>query len=65
VCWSSGKRDSSSDTGTLRPFFVGDLEHNSFDNCAFWSRTSIVFVEDRGDGLHAQHNALDSAFLLA
>ena len=41
-----------------------DLEHAAFDNCAFWDEDHVVFVEDRGDGLHAQGNALDSGWLL-
>jgi len=54
----------SAATGTLRLFFRGDLEHTSFDNCAFWDEDHVVFVEDRGDGLHTDGNALDSAWLL-
>jgi hypothetical protein len=55
---------TSSNDGVLRLFFRGDLDHTAFDNCAFWDATHIVYVEDRGDTLHSQHNALDSAFLL-
>jgi len=51
------------DTGTLSPFYVGDVAHTGLDNTAFWDRTHIVFVEDAGDTLHAQRNALDSAYL--
>jgi hypothetical protein len=54
----------SASTGALTLFFNGDLEHNSFDNCAFLSEDRIVFVEDRGDGLHAAGNALDSGWML-
>jgi hypothetical protein len=54
----------SADTGKLSLFFKGDLEHNSFDNVAFWDENRIVFVEDRGDGLHAAANALDSGWML-
>jgi uncharacterized protein DUF839 len=53
----------SADTGKLILFFKGDLEHNSFDNVAFWDENHVVFVEDRGDGLHDQGNALDSGWL--
>jgi uncharacterized protein DUF839 len=53
----------SASTGKLSLFFRGDLEHASFDNCAFWDEDHIVFVEDRGDGLHASGNALDSAWM--
>ena len=53
----------SANTGTLTMFFQGDPDHTAFDNVAFWSADQVVFVEDRGDTLHTQHNALDSAFL--
>jgi len=49
--------------GKLTLFFKGDLEHTSFDNIAFWDANHVVAVEDRGDGLHAQANALDSGWL--
>jgi hypothetical protein len=49
--------------GTLSVRFVGDLDHTALDNGAFWDKDHIVFVEDRGDTLHTQHNALDSAFV--
>jgi len=55
--------DPSSTRGNLSLFFKGDLEHAAFDNCAFWDEDHIVFAEDRGDTLHAQGNALDSAWL--
>jgi hypothetical protein len=51
------------DTGKLSVFYVGDIDHDSFDNTNFWDKNQIVFVEDRGDTLHAQHNALDSAWV--
>jgi len=40
-----------------------DQVHASFDNCAFWDADHIVFVEDAGDTLHTQRQALDSAWL--
>jgi len=52
-----------SDVGALQLFYLSDVDHAGFDNTAFWTKDKVVFVEDRGDGLHAQHNALDSAFL--
>ena len=52
-----------SNMGTIQLFFLGDQDHTGFDNTAFWTRDKIVFVEDRGDTLHTQLNALDSAFL--
>jgi len=53
----------SADTGLLTLFYLGDVAHTGLDNVAWWSRNEIVFVEDAGDGLHAQRNALDSAYL--
>lgn len=53
-----------SDTGgTLSLLFQCDIDHSGFDNCAFWDMNHVVFVEDRGDTLHTQHNAFDCAFL--
>lgn len=51
------------DSGVLWLVFRGDVTHTGLDNSAFWDRNRIVFVEDAGDGLHSQRNALDSAFL--
>lgn len=56
-------RLTGSDTGVLSLFYRSDLAHSGFDNCAFWDNDRIVFVEDAGDTLHTQRNALDSAFL--
>ncbi|HEU0368319.1 MAG TPA: alkaline phosphatase PhoX, partial [Candidatus Acidoferrum sp.] len=53
----------SGDSGTLALVFRGDLTHTGMDNCGFWDQNRIVFVEDAGDGLHGQRNALDSAYL--
>jgi hypothetical protein len=53
----------SGDSGTLSLVFRGDLTHTGLDNCGFWDQNRIVFVEDAGDGLHGQRNALDSAYL--
>ena len=53
----------SGDSGTLSLVYRGDVAHTGLDNCGFWSANKIVFVEDAGDGLHAQRNALDSAYL--
>ena len=55
---------SSSNTGKLSPLYVCDVAHSGFDNVAFWGRDHVVFVEDAGDGLHTQRNALDSAYVL-
>ena len=52
----------SASTGTLTMFFKCDEAHSGFDNVAFLSRNVVSFVEDAGDGLHSQRNALDSAY---
>jgi hypothetical protein len=51
------------DNGKLSLFYLSDQAHSGFDNCAFWDADHIVFVEDAGDTLHTQRNALDSAYL--
>jgi len=51
------------DHGKLSLFYLSDQAHSGFDNCAFWDADHIVFVEDAGDTLHSQRNALDSAYL--
>jgi hypothetical protein len=52
------------DAGTLSIVYQGDVAHSGFDNCAFWDKDHVVFVEDAGDTLHGQRNALDSAWLI-
>jgi hypothetical protein len=58
--WQSGP---GAPNGRLVLFYKGDVDHTGFDNVAFWSPTRVVFVEDRGDALHGQANALDSAWM--
>jgi hypothetical protein len=53
----------AANSGKLSIVYQGDLVHSSFDNCAFWDKDHVVFVEDAGDTLHGQRNALDSAWL--
>ena len=53
----------SAGRGRLSLLFRGDASHSGLDNAAFWDEHRIVFVEDAGDTLHAQRNALDSAWL--
>jgi hypothetical protein len=50
-------------TGTLSPVFLGDLEHTGLDNIAFAGKDKLLVVEDAGDTLHAQRDALDSGYL--
>src|SRR5215472_1803063 len=51
-------------TGTLTMFYKNNEIHSSFDNVAFLSRNVVTFVEDAGDTLHTQRNALDSGYTL-
>src|SRR5262245_15127623 len=44
-------------------FYAGNEAHTGLDNVAFLSRDLVSFVEDAGDGLHTQRNALDSGFI--
>jgi hypothetical protein len=64
--WGSVMRLSQSgpgaNLGTLSLFYKADGAHSSFDNVTFLSKNVITFVQDAGDGLHTQQNALDSAF---
>ena len=53
-----------SDSGKLRLVYRGDVVHTGFDNLAFWSRDEVAVVEDAGDGLHTQRDALDSMWLI-
>ena len=53
----------TSDAGTISVFYNGDQAHTGFDNVAFLSTDRIAFVEDAGDTLHTQRNALDSAYV--
>jgi hypothetical protein len=53
----------TSDAGTIRLFYLGDVVHSGFDNTAFFGGNQIAFVEDAGDTLHGQRNALDSGWL--
>ncbi len=57
------QKDPSADTGTLTLFYKGDQAHAGFDNTTFISRDQITFVEDAGDTLHGQRNALDNGWL--
>ena len=57
------QRRPSDNGGSLTLFYRGDLAHTGLDNIAFWSKDKLVAVEDGGDTLHTQRNALDSAYL--
>ena len=57
------QKDPASDVGQLTIFYKSDVAHTGLDNIAFWSKNKLVVVEDAGDSLHTQRNALDSAYL--
>lgn len=50
------------DDGRISLLFLGDHDHNSFDNLAFINERQLLAAEDRGDGLHTQLNTLDSVW---
>jgi hypothetical protein len=56
--------DPSAATGKLSLLYKSDAAHAGFDNNAFFSKDKLAFVEDAGDTLHGQRNALDSAFVI-
>jgi len=49
--------------GRISVLYNGDQVHAGFDNLAFFSKDQLGVVEDAGDTLHAQRNALDSAWM--
>jgi hypothetical protein len=54
----------SASTGKLTLFYKGDQAHAGFDNVAFLTDDLLLAVEDAGDTLHGQRNALDSGYVL-
>jgi len=52
----------TANNGSLSVFYKGNTAHTGLDNVAFLSVDTVSFVEDAGDLLHGQRNALDSAF---
>src|SRR5262249_61143404 len=48
--------------GMISIVVLGDADHASFDNLAFTDTQTLLAAEDRGDGLHAQLNTLDSVW---
>jgi hypothetical protein len=54
----------SANSGHLHVVWQGDVAHTGLDNITFVSRHQVAVVEDAGDTLHTQRNALDSAYLL-
>jgi hypothetical protein len=56
--------DPSAATGTLSPAYLGDEQHTGLDNISFATADQLLVVEDAGDGLHAQRDALDSGYVI-
>ena len=54
--------DPSAATGKLSVFFKGTQAVSGLDNINFLGRGQLGAVEDAGDTLHSQRNALDSAY---
>ncbi|HWE25257.1 MAG TPA: hypothetical protein VG496_15070 [Myxococcales bacterium] len=54
--------DPSANEGRISLFYEGDMAHAGFDNMTFLSRDVLLVVEDAGDLLHTQRNALDSGY---
>ena len=54
----------TANTGKLSLVYKGDVVHAAFDNVAFTDANHLAVVEDAGDTLHTQRNALDSGYLL-
>ena len=53
----------SAKTGLLKMLYLGDAVHSGFDNIAFLTHDKLLVVEDAGDTLHTQRNALDSGYM--
>jgi hypothetical protein len=58
------QKSPSATTGTIAPEWIGDVQHTGFDNIQFASTDNLLVVEDAGDTLHQQRNALDSGYLI-
>lgn len=56
------RHGGSASEGRISLFFLGDHDHNSFDNLTFANEHQLTAAEDRGDTLHTQLNTLDSVW---
>jgi hypothetical protein len=54
------QQNPKTDTGKLALFYKGNIHVTGLDNASFLSKDKVTFVEDAGDTLHSQRNALDS-----
>jgi hypothetical protein len=55
-------QDPRSNDGSLSLFYRSDVAHTGFDNIQFLGKDDLAVVEDAGDTLHTQRNALDSGY---
>jgi hypothetical protein len=53
----------TADSGKLTLFYSSKQPTAGLDNVQFLARDSLAAVQDMGDGLHSQSNALDSSFV--
>ena len=53
----------SAATGKITLSLPGDKNHTGLDNLTFASKNDLMVVEDAGDTMHSQRNALDSGFI--
>jgi len=58
------QRDPRDDGGRLSLLYGGDVAHTGLDNLSFLTAHQLLVVEDAGDTLHGQRNALDSSYVL-
>jgi len=56
------QQDPAADHGSLSLFYEGTESVAGLDNIQFLSRDVLLAVEDAGDTLHMQRNALDSGY---
>jgi hypothetical protein len=61
--WKLTQSNPSASTGKLSMFYRCDEAHAGIDNVTFISKDQIALVEDAGDTLHGQRNALDSGYV--
>ena len=54
----------NANSGVLSLVFLGDRNHGGLDNVQFLDERQLLVVEDAGDTMHTQRNALDSGYLL-
>ncbi len=57
------QRSPADSHGKLALFYLGDVAHTGLDNIQFLTDDKMLAVEDAGDSLHIQRNALDSGYM--